>query len=574
MQEDSAATAAPNRPSPLPWAVGGLVLLAVLVFLPHALDQFRLPKRLVLAAGVPALGAVFLSRRWRGAADRTLLVLGVAFLLWNLLAPVSAAANPTLHALGGLRLLLPWTLLPLTAAAASAGGAAGRRLAALAGAAGTAVGALALLQWSGADPIARLFHAASPGAGRWRILTTVGNPGWTAETVAAALPLALAGLGPGRGRRALRAGLVLAAAAAVAVTGSRTGAVALAAGAGAWLAARRGGRRGRALLAGLATASAAGAVVLVLATTAGTARLGDLAPLTGRLALWDAGARLTARHPLTGNGLGHTAILLPEGLREVVAAAPARWRPWLPTSLVDRLDDDWLQTALEAGLPAVLLLLAIWGRAAALAWRHAPENGAAGAVGALAALGTGTLFSAPLHTPATAVLFWTAAGIAGAGRPKPVPAGARRRRLAAAAALAAVAAGAAGAGAALVRLDLAAGRGRTLLRRGHAAAAVPPLDRAFRRAPWLVPAGVELADALERTGRHAEALAVTIEAGRWTASERLWAIRARALAASGHPGAARTVLDRGLAVLPRSRILLAERTRLAATDSPNLSGSD
>ncbi len=557
--------------------IGLLALLVILVFFPRALDQFVLPKRLLLLPGVPLLAAMVWVRSGRGSVSPALLKLYGAFLAWSLVLPLANASNPGLHALAGGRLVFMAALLPLAAMATHGEGPAARAILGPITVAGAAVAVLALLQWSGLDPVGALLHVAPVLGGRWRILATTGNPGWTAELVAVVFPLALtllAAPGPQSRRRWIAAGgATFLAAAAVAVTGSRTGILALGAGTAVWSLARRRGHGGTRLhgARALGLAASVAALTALLALGARTARFGEMPSVTGRLALWDAGIRLTLRHPLAGGGLGHTTILLPEGLREVVRTVPPERWDALPTSLVDRLDDDWLQVAVEAGIPAALLLLAIWASALRLAWRRAPGDPTApGTAGALAALGVCSLLSAPLHTPATAVLFWILAGIA-AGQPGSSPAVRSRvpRILVPMTAGLLVAAGTA-VSLHILSLDLAAGRGRTLLHHGRPQAAAELLAPCFRTLPWLTPAGPELAIALERAGRPAEALAVTVEAERWMASERLLAVRTRALAALGHPEAARTVVERGLAVLPRSHVLLETRAWLQQQDAAAL----
>lgn len=546
--------------------VPSLPALAALAFLPGALDQFWLPKVLVLLVGLPTVLAAALVRGEPALPDsrprRFLIVLAVSATVLSVAAPLTTARNLELHLLGAAEAGLFLGLF-LSAACLLRPGESGRAapLALPAGAA-AAVAVLAVLQAAGLDPVRWLLSLHSSRPGRWRILTTTGNPGWTAEFLAASFPLtaAWAWSRPRRLRRVLLPLQAVLFTAPVALTGSRTGLLALAAGAAVLVlsppAEDRRRRRLRAAAAALAVTACGG----VLAAAAGSARWAELRPLTGRAALWAAGARLAAVHPLLGSGLRHTGLLLPDGLRRVAGAVEPGADRLLPTTLVDRLDDDWLQLSLERGIPAAAVTLGVWALALALAWRTARREGSAlhaGIAGGLAALGLCSLTSAPLHTPSTAILFWYLAGLAGgvtcSGPRSPRSSPARRRLWGAV-----TAAGAAGAlvlaGLAL-NLDLAAGHGRKLARSGQAARAVAPLQRAVDAMPWLEGGAPELAEALLRSGKPEEALVVCVHAARWQASERVWAVQARALARLGEPAAARTLLASGLEVLPRSPLL-------------------
>jgi hypothetical protein len=303
------------------------------------------------------------------------------------------------------------------------------------------------------------------------------------------------------------------------------------------------------------------------AWAAGVGRWGEVEPVTGRLALWAAGGALTTASPVTGHGLRHTVLVLPEGLEAVVADLDPGLHPWLPTVLVDRLDNDWLQVAVERGSPAVLLLLALWWRAALLACRRLRRRGVQldrAILAALAALGFCSLISAPLHTPATVALFWVLAGLAGVEHGAPVAAGgctARHRwSWIATAALFGAAAVAAGTVALEVHAaNCQAGAGHRLLRAGQLAAAADRLRAPLRVVPWLTAASVDRARALVATGQAAESLVVIADGERWASSEWFWVVRSRALSQLGYPDRARRVLEEALRILPRSSLLLEAR---------------
>jgi len=546
----------------------GLVVAAVIVaFWPPGLDQFLLPKQLVLLAGVPAACAAG-GLRGVGRADRTFVVLALAAVLWAVAVPPVGAANPWLHAVGASQLLL---LAGLGAAAAggraAAGEAAVRRTLAWIAAAGTAAAALAVLQGLDLDPLRPLLHVASSRPGRWRVLSTLGNPGWTAETVALAAPAVLAwtfrrrlGSVPGWAAGGALLGVLIL---AVAVTGSRAGALLLAAGIAATAA--LAGARGRTAAAVAAVALGA---TLLLAAAAGSWRWGAVRPLTGRAGLWAAGVALAAGRPVTGWGLAHTQVELPWGLARVVARTPPRLRPLLPTTLVDRLDDDWIQIAAEAGIPAAALALVAALRALLLAvrrarWSGEPSDAAVAAI--LGGAGLLSLVSSPLHTPATAAVVWAVAGLAvGADPPPEGGAGAGGggravRRVAAVAAVAATLVAALG-----LAVDTVAGRGRWLYARGAVPAAAEAMALGVRWFPWCPGPWVLAARTAYEAGRPAEALLLAGAARRWVATEHLWAVEVRALRALGRPDLARRRLERALRLLPGSPVLRALGTGRAA----------
>lgn len=405
-----------------PWMLAGLFFLEVAFFWPAGLDQFLLPKEALLVAGVAVvLLALFVERNIHGTG-RTSLPLPLpiaAFGAWALIAPIGVSRNLPLHLLGALELSALIAVAVLAQTLREESGADGIRL--LSGAAALAVLLLALLtllQALGLDPVQQFLGLKPARPGRWRILTTIGNPNWTAELLAAGLPLALAVLASprpaGRWRRTAVVTLAVFTAAATGVTGSRGGLVALAAGVSVlWFLTVRPQPRTRIVrmaVLGLVLLAVGG----VTALGTGASRWRSLPPITGRLGLWAAGGRLVITAPLRGRGLKQIELMLPEALERVVSRAGPRIRRWLPSTLPDRLDNDLLQTAVAGGIPAALLLLAIYGISLRRSWRRAQIGTAvldAGIAGSLVALGIGSLSSSPLHTPATAVLFWTLVGL-------------------------------------------------------------------------------------------------------------------------------------------------------------------
>ncbi len=155
-----------------------------------------------------------------------------------------------------------------------------------------------------------------------------------------------------------------------------------------------------ALIAGLSTAPDVGRRL--------EGRFGELAGGgdTGRLAIWRDTLPLIAQNPVVGVGLG----AYPYAFR--------RQAPYLVRKSVENAHNDYLELALELGLPAFLLLVTVVGSAAVGAVRGArrlepPER--ALAFGCL--LGAGAILAHavvdfPLRLPATALLWACLLGLA------------------------------------------------------------------------------------------------------------------------------------------------------------------
>ncbi len=542
-------------------AIGVVFIGVVLAFQPYGLDQFLLPKALVLLVGAPLVIGIVVAGRVLPTGDAFLIVLVVSFLAWSTTVPLLHARNRVLHGVGALELLLLIVLFGGALATRASGPRADVRLIRLLALPALIVAPLAGALGLGVDPLRLVFDLSSTRPGRWQVLTTLGNPTWTAELLVLSLPLVLVAWKPaGRWRGIWFLGVGLVFAAAIVATGSRGALVGLA------VAAFVGWRLGlgpvvrrprRVVLCGVITA---GVLVMVI----GVGRMGELKPLTGRLGLWAAGIHLVGQEPLTGSGLRHAALILPEGLESVVAGLDTQHHHWLPTILVDRFDQDLLQIAVERGLPAALLILLIWYRALNAALARFREGGASvdGAlVVLLATFGVLSLFSAPFHTPATAALFWIVAGLSAMG---PTDSGDHARRQTGATVAGAVAA----IGLALflalpiLRTNAIAGIGHQLLIDGRFQEASGVLRPVPTTSPWLTGASIDRSRALLADGGAAEALVVLEDAQAWASSEWIWATRARALDQLGLRTEARRALEEGFRVLPRSPVLLEAEAEL------------
>ncbi|MCD4749899.1 MAG: O-antigen ligase family protein [Thermoanaerobaculales bacterium] len=544
-------------------AVGVVFVGVVLIFQPYGLDQFLLPKFLVPLVGVPLILSLMIGTRVavpEARRDAILVGLAFAFLAWSALAPVLNARNRTLHGIGALEVVLMAVFFAGAIGARKAGPRAELWLIRLLAAPALIVVPLAVAQGLGVDPLRLVFYLSSSRPGRWQVLTTLGNPTWTAELVVLSLPLmlvALKGVDRLRGVWLWAVGLVFSI--AVAVTGSRGSLVGIVV---AVVVCWRLGlvpKVNRPRWVALWSVIVVGVLVAVI----GVGRMGELKPVTGRFGLWAAGMHLVRQEPVTGSGLDHTALILPEGLEPVVAGLDPQYHRWLPTVLVDRLDQDILQIAVERGLPAALLLVLMWSRAVLVSFRRFREKGSAvdGAVVAvLSVFFVLSLISAPLHTPATAALFWIVMGLAATGLGSSSPEEERdggRRRMGAAVVGAVVATGIA-----LVvvlpilRMNTIAGTAHRDLLRGRFKDASQALKPVPTSAPWLTGASIDRSRALVAGGGAAEALVILADAERWAASEWIWATRARALDQLGPREEARRELEAGLKILPRSPVLL------------------
>lgn len=320
------------------------LLFAVVPWLPQ---PFSTPKLAVLAAGAAALGLLALRRGQ--ALPRAPALLTCAWLtLLSLSALHAAAPSPRAVLLDGAAALLLLALLSLPVNIELSG----RSMAMLGGA------------------LALIVLAQALGAGnRMRLYGTLGNPDFCAAWLGASACLTAAQ------RRFKLLGLQ---AAALAALGSFATILALAAGA---LAASAVLRSFKPLaLAGLAAAA------LAL-----TARRDPGPVIQGRVLLHRVALAHVAEAPVLGHGPGSVRAL---------------WPSWAAGPPQDHVHDDWLERALEQGIPAALCLAAL----AALAIARTAgtrDAGLAGAAAGAASLAARALVDFPLERPAELALFVT-----------------------------------------------------------------------------------------------------------------------------------------------------------------------
>lgn len=459
----------------------------------------------------------------------------------------------------------------------------------------------ACLQAANEDPLAWIVGRPVQESGRWRIFTTAGNPDWTAEFLAAAAPVAA--WWASRFTRGT-AWLWLLFAVAILPTGSRLGLAGLLAGAAiyAWMH-RRGRCANRAprnwtsiFLPGMI---ALGLLAWLLRNDGHAATLlrwNDFHSVLGRLRLWQASLHLIAARPIHGYGLDHFALVLPDGLRAVAAPLDAIARSRMPDLLTAHAHDDFLEMAVETGIPGGFLLLALFAlglHAARRALDSTPSptvtessdeppasnrTRIATAVPALAA-SLGVLFmlaavSAPLHTPATALLFWLVLGcIAGLApatatnwpsawsrlawsRPHPWQ---RAGSAVAICAMLAATGWTAQRASALLNENRQAAAAAALAATGQACEAERSYEDALARAPWDHENGVALASLLIADHRPDAALRVLDRIDAWSQSRESWLVRTQALMLMGETRIALRVTEYASTAVPD--FLRAQRLR-------------
>lgn len=526
---------------------------------------------------------------------------------WSLVAVTPRALNPELHlgfgwACQSAHLVIFFTAMSGANCARTSGLRHGFEL--LLGAvaiAALAVACHACLQAANADPLAWIAGQPVQESGRWRIFTTTGNPNWTAEYLAASAPIAV-----WWASRFTRGALLIWLLFAIAIlpTGSRLGLLALSVGAAidACMRYRVRGKAGTArkwapaFFTGLIVAASLVWFLRDHGYAATLLRWDDFNSVLGRLRLWQASLHLIAARPFDGYGLDHFARMLPDGLRAVTTTLDPIARSRMPDLLTAHTHDDFLETDVETGIAGGLMLLALFAlglfavrRALdsvalpAIAESHgesrAPDHTrVATAIPALAA-SLGVLFllalaSAPLHTPATALLFWVVlgciAGLAQAAADRPnqacaIPRAWRRGGSVVAICTMLAATGWTGHRAFML---LTGNRQAAAATASAATGPTPETERLYEstlaRTPWDHESGVALASLLIMDRRPQAALHVLDRADAWSRSRESWLARAHALLLEHHAEDALEVMERATAAVPdflRAQML---RARLAA----------
>lgn len=404
----------------------GLLLVLPLVFYRGFAEQFSYVKifltkaLIILGLGIWALdlvwGRVTWPQRFRLGPPLALLTFAVLISCKNSPVPMFSLREAEYFLCGPV-----WVFLLVSWAASES---AVWRCSAVAAVAGTVVAAVALMQWSGHDPLLFGGYQIEWGkmVARMRLYSTFGNPnfvaGYLIGAVFPALALAVAALS-----RWAKAGLWAAAAVmlvAVVGAGSRGAWASLVAG---LLVAGFVWRRGRipsaadsALGGGRdgfvkARSLVAPAVIWIVAEAFDKMAVAGLTHLEGRLYLWRVSWPMFAEHPLLGGGWGTFQLRFLDLQARCVAEHPALILHW---SNIRQLHNDYLQLLLEAGLlglGALLWLLLTYGREARQALVGAATRTTrlwlAASAGGVTAILVDSFFNFQLSIPPTFLLLFT-----------------------------------------------------------------------------------------------------------------------------------------------------------------------
>ena len=361
---------------------------------PWAPQPFTTPKWVV--SGTASAASLLLLLRVAGRPGRVALA-AVASLAVSVLSTLLAAgATPW------------WTLAGPLLVAAMALGAPPLPWRALAWAGGLA-SAVVLLQAVGLDPLARLGPEAE--GSRLHLYGTLGNPDFVASVVGVTAPVTVVAAGrDGRGWTACTVALALLQLMALVLLRSFATTLALA---GATLVVVLAAPRGR-IRRSLALALGAG----LLATAIPLAGRPAAPVLAGRWYLWTTAAPHVLDAPWTGQGPGAVVLHWPAWELE-------RWRARCGTDpacvaahpqsrfagLQDHVHYDWLDRFLEAGVPGLLALVALFATALIAAIQSTTREGLAVAAG-LTSLAARATVDFPLARPADLVLLAVLCGAA------------------------------------------------------------------------------------------------------------------------------------------------------------------
>jgi O-antigen ligase len=401
----------------------GLLLAVPLVFYRGFAEQFTYIK-LVLTKGLLLLGLVALGlglireklrwpRRFGLGPPLALLTAAVLLSCWNSPVPTFSLVEAEYFLCGPL-----WLLLLILW---GGGEARVRALAVLAAVAGTVVAAIALLQWSGHDPLLFGGYRVVWGTmvGRMRLYSTFGNPSFVAGYLIGTifLALALAGVSSKFPWKVASCASVVAMFAAIVGTRSRGAWVGLAAG---LLIARFVWRRGVKLTDVSSPPAAAGgvspalclAILPPLAYMPSFARTAEalLTHFEGRLYLWRVSWPMFTEHPLLGSGWGTFQLYYLDLQARFLQAHPDLVRHW---SHIRQLHNDPLQILLEAGVVGLVALgwvLWAYGREARRTLHAAPRSARlwiGASAGGLTAILVNSFFNFQLAIPPTLLLLFT-----------------------------------------------------------------------------------------------------------------------------------------------------------------------
>lgn len=411
MLSPARAEAIAAAPGGDPLLARGIALLAFalpLIFLPIASDFYTVPKTFLLHVAIlvallrvagpgPGVGARIPLTR---LSAPLLAVLGVGLL------SLPGAAFPWAGVEAAWRLwngILLYHLAVLVFAAAPAR----RRFLGAVALSILPVAAYGILQVMGFDFL-RLAARQVP-------VSSLGNTGFVAEYLVAALPMALALAAEGGRQWWLSSPAVLLGVLHLWLTQSRAGWLGAALGGGILLLApssplRSGPARARLRRLALAGLLATGVLVLILPNLgpASIVRLRSLldpgqATARVRLLIWRGALDLAARHPLLGAGLGNFEFAYPEVRRLEEWSLSRR-------DVVDDAHNEYVHALAETGLLGLAAFLWLLARVARSAWGLLRAPGTRGEALPLIAAVAGLLvyagFGFPFKDPASGAYWW------------------------------------------------------------------------------------------------------------------------------------------------------------------------
>jgi O-antigen ligase len=334
--------------------------------------------------------------------ERHIFSTSFTYVLWSVTVPWLSTLYVSSHGAGALQITMGFFFSWLVSRELSDQGKKNKcECLTLIGAGGVLISLLVLIQASGVT-VPGFTPAISP---EFRATGTLGNPNWTAAFL---LPLTPVLMGvrstcvEEKGSRIkiyLCTAMIVLISSATLFTRSKAGVVSLAAGVIVYgLFSIRLQRRSVVLLI---TGFMAG-VSAFLIWSVSTSLFQTLTWTRGRIFLWKACLLLIARHPVTGSGLGGFLPSYPQVLPKLINGDP---QVYMPLGRIEFAYNDILQTAVDAGIPAAILLLILLF----CLFRRAFGSGdslSRGVGSGLAALTVYGCFDSPLQLPATLALWW------------------------------------------------------------------------------------------------------------------------------------------------------------------------
>lgn len=392
------------------WGAMGVISLALL-FIPGLAAPFRLLKWGLWGIVITVMAIGYACSDPKGPQrfvppNRRIFMIAGGFVMWSALAPFLSTPFITVHGAGILQMFMGFIFSWLVALELSDTDSKTRcnSLIVLC-AGGSFLSVVVILQAAGLT-----FPGFTPAdSTEFQAPGTLGNPNWTAAFLLPLVPMLLGVRcwlqeeGGSRLQRSACIGMAVLIAAATLATRSKAGAIALSAGIIAYILLDSGlHRRIRScILIGL---SATSAILLIWLVFSGS--LTSLTWTRGRLFLWEACLVLIAKNPISGFGLGGFQPAYPQALPQLLKGDP---QAFMPLHRIEFAYNDILQTAVDAGLPAALLLFALIFMLIRQAYQN--KDGMSRGVGAaVAAMALYGCLDSPLQLPGTLALWWFLAG--------------------------------------------------------------------------------------------------------------------------------------------------------------------